>query len=317
MTRYCRKCGAENADDAVYCIRCGESFEKRAVEEKLGLGDIIEKAFHFIKENPRVFLVYVAVSILLQIFLFSVFFLSFEDDLFFEDDFFSIEESEPMIEYEEFFAVFAVLLVFILFSIIVQIILYCFIIFSTRDYLETGESSLSSALKDVLSRVLSLMLFSVLIFVVGLVIVIIPFVFSVAMMLASPVLGFFFLIILLLAAAVVLLFLFLFAYQAFLIDNCGYIGSLERSWQLARRYKWDVIPLFLVFFVLSLIAGIVFFPIMLLTAGNIVAYVILNLFVLSAINGFITVWMIGSYTMLYMNRRNVEYANNRFSPSPV
>ncbi|MFP3131316.1 MAG: zinc-ribbon domain-containing protein [Nitrososphaeria archaeon] len=34
MTKYCPKCGAQNPDDAVYCIKCGYRFTEKTVEHR-------------------------------------------------------------------------------------------------------------------------------------------------------------------------------------------------------------------------------------------------------------------------------------------
>jgi len=233
VTIYCKKCGAENEDDALYCEKCGAELEKGVPKEargKKGIGDILSEALNRIMENPMMIVPYLIPVVLALIAVFVTW-----------GSLVSVKEIGPGFDFDfgaEFFyenalAYLGFASILGIFSWIFGIVATAFAINITNNAVNGRKVTLSEAWSEIGAGKILILL------VVAIITAILIF------------LGFFALCI----GALIVAILLMFVNQGIIVDNLDIGATFSNSYNIAKNNFFDVLILAIVFFVLGFLVG--------------------------------------------------------------
>ncbi len=231
MTIYCKKCGAENEDDALFCEKCGAELEKGVSKEARGkksIGDILSEALNRITENPMMIVPYLIPVVLTLIGSFVAWgsLVSVKEigpGFNFNANFFK----DTALAYMGFASILGVL------SWIFGIVATAFAINMTYNAVNGRKVTLSEAWSEIgAGKILILLVVAIITAIL-------------------TILGFFALCI----GALIVAILLMFVNQGIVIDNLDIGATFSNSYHIAKDNFFDVLILAIVFFILSFLVG--------------------------------------------------------------
>ncbi|MCK4636836.1 MAG: zinc-ribbon domain-containing protein [Methanomicrobia archaeon] len=280
MVKYCRYCGAENKDDAVFCESCGRSLERKVSEPKKGVSDILRESFFILRKNPMILVPYIGLFILSVVI--SIAMPSPEPS---RDGIVSAYLSKSGDWTNILFAVLGIFA-----GAIAITITY---IYKT----ENVKMSLGDALRKTMSKTVTLIGTWILYFII------LFTVFFVGYFLIDV--GFLTIIISLVVLFVLLVFgilvgvFFALIYQGIMIDNLGIIDTFKNSYEIAKRNFWDIFGIMLV--VVGILVCIPIVSIMFI--GNILSSNSNWIIFAGGLMFFANCYIEVALTLLYLNRK--------------